>query len=99
MVGMKDFKDFRQMLGSKLTFKEDIYSEGRKVSVKDIIKAIKKDKSRSPGALLLVYHNGREKHVAVDMDTFSDKTASSYFGTDDDGNEIEFEIKDVSRIA
>ena len=67
------------------------------ISVKDIVKAIKKDKSRSPGVLLLVYHNGREMHVAVDLDTFK-KKASSYFGTDEDGEEIEFEINDVSRI-
>ena len=69
----------------------------KSVSVKDIVKAIKKDKSRNPGVLLLVYHNGREMHVAVDLDTFK-KKASTYFGHDDDANPIEFSIDDVSRI-
>ena len=74
-----------------------VLSEGRKVSEKDIVKAIKKDKSRSPSVLLLIHHKGREMHVGVDLNTFK-KKASSYFGNDDDGNEIEFEIDDVSRI-
>ena len=78
------------------TFK--YFTEARKVTEKDIIKALKKDKSRSPSLLLLVYHNGREMHVGVDMDTIKNKDGDAYFGTDDDGNEIEFNIKDVSRI-
>ena len=70
---------------------------GIKITEKDIIKALKQDRSRSPSLLLLVYVNGRETHVGVDKDTFK-KKASSYFGTDEDGEEIEFEINDVSRI-
>jgi len=69
----------------------------KKITEKDIIKALKQDRSRSPSLLLLVYVNGRETHVGVDKDTFK-KKASSYFGTDEDGEEIEFEIDDVSRI-
>ena len=78
------------------TFK--YFTEARKVTEKDLIKALKKDRSRSPSLLLLVYHNGREIHVGIDMDTIKNKDGNSYFGTDDDGNEIEFNIKDVSRI-
>ena len=69
----------------------------KKITEKDIIKALKQDRSRSPSLLLLIYHQGREIHVGVDKDTFK-KKAPSYFGTDEDGEEIEFEINDVSRI-
>jgi hypothetical protein len=69
----------------------------KKITEKDIIKAIKKDKSRSPGVLLLIDMPKGVFHVAVDLDTFK-KKASSYFGTDEDGEEIEFEINDVARI-
>jgi len=70
----------------------------KKVTEKDIVKAIKKDRSRQPGVLLLINYRGREMHVAVDLDTIKNKDGNSYFGTDEDGNEIEFEIDDVSRI-
>ena len=79
------------------TFKSHL-EEGRKVTEKDLIKALKKDRSRSPSLLLLVYHNGRDIWVGIDMDSIKNKDGNSYFGTDDDGNEIEFNIKDVSRI-
>ena len=69
----------------------------KKVTLNDITKALKQDRSRSPSLLLLIYHQGKETHVGVDKDTFK-KKASSYFGTDEDGEEIEFEINDVSRI-
>jgi len=69
----------------------------KKITEKDIIKALKQDRSRRPSLLLLIHHQGRDIHVGVDMDTFK-KKASSYFGTDEDGGEIEFEINDVSRI-
>ena len=77
------------------TFK-DLLNE--KINEKDLIKALKKDKSRSPSLLLLVYHQGKEIHVGIDMDTIKNKDGKSYFGTDEDGEEIEFEINDVSRI-
>ena len=70
----------------------------KKVTEKDIVKAIKKDRSRQPGVLLLINYGGREMHVAVDLDTIKNKDGNSYFGTDEDGNEVEFEINDVSRI-
>ena len=70
----------------------------KKVTERDLIKALKKDRSRTPGLLLLIYHQGKEIHVAIDMDTIKNKDGKSYFGTDDDGNEIEFEINDISRI-
>ena len=79
------------------TFKSHL-EEGRKVTEKDLIKALKKDRSRSPSLLFLVYHNGRDIWVGIDMDSIKNKDGNSYFGTDDDGNEIEFNIKDVSRI-
>jgi len=70
----------------------------KKVTEKDIVKAIKKDRSRQPSVLLLINYRGRETHVSVDLDAIKNKDGNSYFGTDEDGNEIEFEIKDVSRI-
>ena len=79
------------------TFKSHL-EEGRKVTEKDLIKALKKDRSRSPSLLILVYHNGKDIWVGIDMDSIKNKDGNSYFGTDDDGNEIEFNIKDVSRI-
>ena len=79
------------------TFKSNL-EEGRKVTEKDLIKALKKDRSRSPSLLILVYHNGKDIWVGIDMDSIKNKDGNSYFGTDDDGNEIEFNIKDVSRI-
>ena len=79
------------------TFKSHL-EEGRKVTEKDLIKALKKDRSRSPSLLILVYHNGKDIWVGIDMDSIKNKDGDAYFGTDDDGNEIEFNIKDVSRI-
>ena len=79
------------------TFKSHL-EEARKVTEKDLIKALKKDRSRSPSLLILVYHNGKDIWVGIDMDSIKNKDGNSYFGTDDDGNEIEFNIKDVSRI-
>ena len=80
------------------TFKSHL-EEGRKVTGRDILKALKKHTGRgTPSVLLLVYHNGRDIWVGIDMDSIKNKDGNSYFGTDDDGNEIEFNIKDVSRI-
>ena len=79
------------------TFKSHL-EEARKVTEKDLIKALKKDRSRSPSLLILVYHNGKDIWVGIDMDSIKNKDGDAYFGTDDDGNEIEFNIKDVSRI-
>ena len=72
----------------------------KKVTERDILKAIKKDKSRYPGVLLLIHHQGREMHVSLNLDQFKDgkRNKWQFIGNDDDGNEIEFNIKDVSRI-
>ena len=51
----------------------DDFQEGRKVTGRDILKAIKKDTGRgTPSVLLLVYHNGREMHVSLDLDQYND---------------------------
>ena len=72
----------------------------KKVTERDILKAIKKDKSRYPGVLLLIHHQGREMHVSLNLDQYNDgkRNKWQFIGNDDDGNEIEFNIKDVSRI-
>ena len=82
------------------TFKSHL-EEGRKVTGRDILKAIKKDTGRgTPSVLLLVYHNGREMHVSLDLDQYNDGKRENwqFIGNDEDGNEIEFALNDVSRI-
>ena len=79
----------------------DDFQEGRKVTGRDILKALKKHTGRGiPSVLLLVWHNGRDMHVSLDLDQYNDGKRENwqFIGNDEDGNEIEFNINDVSRI-
>ncbi|MDP7367022.1 MAG: hypothetical protein QGH83_07160, partial [Candidatus Pacebacteria bacterium] len=77
----------------------------KRFTERDVVKAIKqtggkwgwKD-SNEPSVIITTDLPGKSAHLVVDLDTFKRK-ASSYFGYTEDGEEVEFKMREVIRIG